>query len=127
MKEAKEKNFRIYKTSLGNNVIAGKNAEQNEDLVKKYVGKSNFLLHTQKPGSPFCVVVNDAEKRDIKEAAIFCAKKSQDYRDNKSDVVVHIFKGIDVYKKKEMPIGTFGVKKQKVIKVKKEEIEELKI
>ena len=79
-------------------------------------------MHTAKPGSPFCVIQGKPGKKDIKEAAIICASKSQDWRDNKGDVIVHKFTGKDVYKRKAMKIGTFGVKKFKKIRVKKREI-----
>ena len=88
-----------------------------------FKGKSNIILHTSKPGSPFCVIETKPKKGDKKEAAILCAKKSQDWRDNKSDVVIHIFTGKDIFKRKEMKLGTFGVKQKKNIKVKKEDIE----
>ncbi len=51
-----------------------------------------------------------------------CAKHSQDWRDNKKDVLVHYFLSNDVNKEKDMKTGTFGVKKFKEIKVKKEDI-----
>lgn len=117
--------FREFETSSGKRVLAGKDAESNEELVKKFKGKNNVILHTEKPGSPFCVFTKPLLTcmDDVKEATIFCAKKSQDWRDNKSDVEVHWFKGRDVYKEKGMKVGTFGVRKFKVIKVKKREIE----
>jgi predicted ribosome quality control (RQC) complex YloA/Tae2 family protein len=119
--------FREFITSSGKKVLAGKNAEQNDELVKKYLGKSNKLLHTAKPGSPFCVIEElKPSKKDIQETAVFCALKSQDWRDNKKDVKVHIFSGKEIYKEKRMKAGMFGVKKYSEIKVKKEEIEKLK-
>lgn len=111
-------------------VLAGKDAESNEELVKEFIGKNNLIFHTAKPGSPFCVILENKNKiknEDLKEIAIFCARKSQNWRDNKNDVLIHVFKGKDVYKRKDMKTGTFGVKKFKLIKVKKEEIEKLKI
>jgi len=119
--------FREFFTSSEKKVLAGKNAEQNEELVKKFIGESNALLHTEKPGSMFCVIEDlKPSKKDIQETATFCASKSQDWRDNKSDVAVHIFTGKDTYKRKGMKTGMFGVKKFKVIKVKKEEIKRIK-
>lgn len=120
--------FREFFTSSEKKVLAGKNAEQNEELVKRFIGKENFLFHTEKPGSPFCVIAETLKpsKKDEKETATFCASKSQDWRDNKNDVVMHIFTGKDVYKRKGMKPGMFGVKKFKVIKIKKEEIEKIK-
>jgi predicted ribosome quality control (RQC) complex YloA/Tae2 family protein len=116
---------REFFTSSKSKVICGKDAEQNEKLVKQFIGKSNKIFHTEESGSPFCVIENlKSNKQDIRETATFCASKSQDWRDNKSDVVVHVFTGKDVYKRKGMKTGMFGVKKFKAIKVRKKEIEE---
>jgi predicted ribosome quality control (RQC) complex YloA/Tae2 family protein len=110
----------------GTKIFLGKNSENNDELVEKYQGKKNIILHTSKPGSPFCVIDKiNPEKKDVKISAIICASKSQDWRDNKSDVVVHVFTGKDVYKEKVMKSGTWGLKsKPKLIKVKKKDIEE---
>lgn len=117
--------FREFTTSLGTEVLAGKNAEQNELLMKSFVGKENLIFHTAKVGSPFCVILDivSVKKTDIIEVAIFCASKSKDWRDNKNNVLVHFFKGKDVYKDKKMKTGTFGVRKFKELRVKKSEIE----
>ena len=118
--------FREFETSSGKKVLAGKDAETNEELIKQ-IKKNEDVFHTAKPGSPFVNIKTGKSKvtaEDRKEAAIFCASKSQDWRDNKSNVEVHWFKGKDVYKRKGMKLGTFGVKKFKVIKVKKKEIQE---
>lgn len=111
----------------GTRILLGKNAEGNEDLVNQFKGKENIILHTAEPGSPFCVI-DDLKPllKEIKEAAIYCALFSQDWRDNKVDVKIHIFTGKDVYKRKGMKEGTFGVKKYKLIKVKKKNIEKCK-
>ena len=118
----KKMKFREFETSSGKKVLAGKDAKSNEELVKQ-AEKNEIVLHTESPGSPFVNIKGKANKKDIKEAAIFCAKYSQDWRDNKQDIKVHVFSGKDVYKRKGMKTGTFGVKKQKKIKVKKEDIE----
>jgi len=105
-------------------VISGKNAEQNEKLVKKFIGKNIIIMHTAKPGSPFSVILGKKIKRgDLRKVAIFTAKYSKDWKKNKGDVIIHKFKGEDVFKRKNMKIGTFGVKKFKEILIKKEEIE----
>jgi len=115
--------FREFKSSSGKLVLAGKNAENNEELVNQ-AGKNEDVFHTAAAGSPFVNIKGKSNKKDRKEAAIFCASKSQDWRDNKSDVEVHLFAGKDIYKEKGMEIGTFGVRKFKTIKIKKKEIEE---
>lgn len=119
--------FREFITSSEKKALCGKDAESNEELVKKFVGKSNKIFHTEKPGSPFCVIENlKPSKKDIQETAAFCAGKSQDWRDNKNDVTVHIFTGKDVYKRKGMKTGMFGVRKFTSTKIKKKDIEKLK-
>jgi predicted ribosome quality control (RQC) complex YloA/Tae2 family protein len=118
-------NFRKFTLSSEKVVLAGKNAENNEELISQ-VGKSEDVFHTAKPGSPFVYIKKGGEKvskKDIKESATFCAAKSHDWRDNKTDVNVHWFKGKDIYKEKNMKMGSFGVRKFKIIKVKKEEVE----
>lgn len=115
--------FRKSKTSSGKEVLGGKSAESNEELLKVKVEKEENVLHTAKPGSPFVVIKGDASEEDIKEAAIFCAKHSQDWRDNKQDVRVHVFHGKDIFKEKSMSTGTFGIKTFKEVKVKKMDIE----
>lgn len=116
---------REFILSTGTKIFLGKNAENNDELVGKFKGKENIILHTEKPGSPFCVVERLApDKQDLKEAAIICASKSQDWRDNKQDVNIHLFTGKDVNKTSGMKSGLWILKKKpKVIKVKKQEIE----
>jgi predicted ribosome quality control (RQC) complex YloA/Tae2 family protein len=114
-------NFRTFQTSSGKKVLGGKSAENNEELIKQ-VEPTEIVLHTAIPGSPFVNIKGASTKQDIKESAVFCAKHSQDWRDNKKDVIVHIFRGADIHKDKKMKAGTFAVKKFNIIKIKKEDI-----
>lgn len=116
-----------YTLRSGGKIFLGRNAENNDELMKEYKGKKNIILHTAKPGSPFCVIEKIKPTKDeIKLSAIICASKSQDWRDNKKDVCIHIFTGKEVYKEKTMKNGTWGLnKKPKIILIKKEEIESL--
>ena len=114
--------FREHKTKSGTLILAGKSAENNEELIKQ-VQPNEDVFHTAMPGSPFVNIKGKAKFGDRKQAAIFCARYSQDWRDKKSGVVVHIFKGKNIYKNKKMKTGTFGIKKFKKIKIKKSEIE----
>ena len=118
---------REFVLESGTKILLGKNSKNNDELVELYRGKENIILHTAKPGSPFCVIEGlTPTKNEIKKSAIVCASKSQDWRDNKKDVIVHQFTGKDVHKKRGMKIGTWEIKlKPKLIKVKKKEIEEL--
>jgi predicted ribosome quality control (RQC) complex YloA/Tae2 family protein len=117
---------REFTLTSGTKIFLGKNSENNDELVDEYAGKKNTILHTAKPGSPFCIIDKiNPTKEEIKLSAIVCASKSHDWRDNKNDVLVHVFTGKDVYKEKIMKSGTWGLKsKPKLIKVKKKEIEE---
>ncbi len=114
---------REFYLSTGRKIQLGKNAENNDELVKQYKGKENVILHTEKPGSPFCVLPEKATKDEIQEAAIICAAKSQDWRDNKRDIQMHQFTGKDVKKPLFTKTGTWKLKgKPKLIKVKKQDI-----
>lgn len=120
----KKTNFRKFLTSSKKLVLAGRDAGSNEEVVKQ-AGKDEAVLHTKARGSPFCYIGGKASISDIKEAAVFCAAYSQAWKKAKSkkDVEVHVFKGRDIYKSKDMKIGTFGVKKFKSIIARKEDIE----
>ncbi len=121
----RKQNFREYKTSSGRKVLAGKTAENNETLIAQ-VKDNEAVLHTKAPGSPFVNIKGKTkpEKKDIKESAIFCARYSQAWKKPKikKDILVHVFKGKNIHKEKTMKTGTFGVKKFKEIKVKKQDI-----
>ena len=118
--------FREFKTSSGKQVLGGKNQENNEELIKQ-IDENEIVLHTAKPGSPFVNIKKEKGKKitekDIYETAVFCAVYSQDWKHNHNNVLVHIFKGKDIFKEKKMKLGTFGVKKNKKIIVKKKDIE----
>ncbi len=108
-------------TSSGLRVLGGKNSENNDELV--WAAKpSDVLLHTSAPGSPFVNVGSSASKSDIKEAAVFCAKFSQDWRNSKRDVVVNVFLRKDMVKDKRAKEGSWSVKKQDKMRVKSEDI-----
>jgi len=117
---------REFVLSTGTKIFLGKNAENNDELVKMFKGKENTILHTVKPGSPFCVIEKiNPTKEELKQASILCAGKSQDWRDNKEDVEIHVFTGKDVQKSFWMKPGLWKLKNTpKVIKVKKIYIEE---
>lgn len=119
--------FREITLASGTHIILGKDEESNEELVKKFQGKDNIMFHTVAPGSPFCVIDNSLNptQADITASGAIVARYSRDWRDNKEDVKINIFTGRDVYKAKNMPIGTFGVKKQEIMIIKKEKILEL--
>jgi predicted ribosome quality control (RQC) complex YloA/Tae2 family protein len=122
-------NFREYTTESGLKILAGKNASSNDKLIQEATPK-DIILHTSAPGSPFVNTGESPSKKDINEAIIFCAKYSQDWRDSKRDIIVNKFIRNDMDKSPKMKAGTWSVKKQEKLKVKKADIlkfeEELK-
>lgn len=120
-------NFRKFVTTSGKEVLAGKNAEQNEELLRNNISSSDLIFHTASPGSPFCVIKGRTSKKDKEEAAVFCARYSQEWKKSriKKEVIVHYFTGRDIYKERTMKKGTFGVKKFRFIKARKEDIEKI--
>lgn len=113
--------YRIYETSSGLIIQAGKNAENNDELVYE-ANPKEVLLHTSAPGSPFVNIGESPSKKDIQESAIFCAKYSQDWRDNKKDIIVNKFQRSDMSKEKKAKAGSWNVTKQEKLKVKKSDI-----
>jgi predicted ribosome quality control (RQC) complex YloA/Tae2 family protein len=114
-------NFREYVTASGLHVFGGRDAENNDELVWN-ANPRDTLLHTYAPGSPFVNAGEAPSKSDLKEAAIFCAKYSQDWRGSKRDVFVNIFIRSDMDKSSKMKAGTWSVLKQEKLKVKKADI-----
>ena len=110
-------NFRKFVLGSGREIVGGRDAENNDELVK-LAGRNDVMLHTSAPGSPFVNVGADPSKNDLKEAGVFCAKYSQDWRGGKKDVVVNKFFRRDMNKSVKMKGGTWAVLKQEKIKVK---------
>jgi len=114
-------NFRKYTLTTGREVFAGRDAENN-DLLVKSAARNETLLHTEAPGSPFVKCGEKPLKKEVKETAVFCAKYSQDWRDHKKDIVVNVFLKADMKKGIFMKKGTWNVKKQEKVTVKKVDI-----
>jgi predicted ribosome quality control (RQC) complex YloA/Tae2 family protein len=114
-----------YIVDGGARIFLGKNSKNNDELVLEFKDKPNVILHTEKPGSPFCVIEKiKPTNYEIKQAALMCASKSQDWRDNKSNIKMHQFTGKDVKKGVLTKEGTWKLKKKpKTITLKKLEIE----
>jgi predicted ribosome quality control (RQC) complex YloA/Tae2 family protein len=116
---------REYIVDGGARIFLGKNSKNNDELVLSFKDKPNLIFHTAKPGSPFCVIEKlKPTKQEIKQAALMCASKSQDWRDNKQDVKMHQFTGKEVQKGVISKEGSWKLKKKpKTLVLKKEEIE----
>ncbi|VVB77674.1 Uncharacterised protein [uncultured archaeon] len=120
--DRKYEEFRWFFTSNNVLVVGGKNDEQNEVVLKEFLKPNYIIMHTTAPGSPFMIIQSDnPTKKDLEEAAIFCACFSQQWKLGKKIIEIDVFKGEQVYKIKGMKTGTFGVKgDKKSVKVKPE-------
>lgn len=106
--------FRYFFSSLGNVILLGKNAENNELLVKKFVKHNELVFHTRAAGSPFCVIKqrnNKIDEKEKKEASLLVAVFSKEWKKGKKYINVDCFLGKNIFKEKNMAIGTFGIKK----------------
>lgn len=106
--------YRWFFTSTDKLVVGGKNALQNEELIRRLkTTKKDFLgMHTADPGSPFAFILTDerlVKKTDIEECAIFTASFSRAWKEKKKKTEVHIFHLSQLYKTKIMKIGTWAV------------------
>jgi hypothetical protein len=103
--------FRWFFTTSDKLVVGGKSDEQNE-LALKLFSKPNYaVLHTSKPSSPFCIIIDDKPtKDDIKEAAVFCGCFSQQWKKSPKTIDIDVFKRHQLYKDKNMKLGTFGIR-----------------
>ena len=78
--------FREYITKSGTTVLAGRNSKNNEKLIAQ-VEKDEEVFHTQATGSPFVNIKGKPKKGDVKEACLFCARYSQDWKKNKCNIL----------------------------------------
>ncbi|MGM0448947.1 MAG: ribosome rescue protein RqcH [Methanobacteriota archaeon] len=85
--------FRWFHTASGYLVIGGRNADQNEELVKKYMGKHDRFFHTQAHGGPVTLLKAagpsesadpvDFSEQTLREAAQFAVSYSSDWKDGR--------------------------------------------
>lgn len=120
----KYENHKWFFTSEGNLVVGGKSDEDNEVVLNNFLKPNYTIMHTSLPGSPFIIIQSDnPSKKDLEEAGIFCGCFSQQWKKIKTNekIDIDIFKGNQIYKKKGMKLGSFGVKgKKQQMKIKPE-------
>ena len=77
--------FRWFRTSKNNLlVVAGKDAQTNDTLLRKYLEDSDLVLHAEIPGGAVVIVKHGkkiAEKEDLEEAAMYAASYSKAWRE----------------------------------------------
>jgi predicted ribosome quality control (RQC) complex YloA/Tae2 family protein len=107
--------YRWFISSDGILVVAGKNARNNETIVKRYVRKHDLVLHANLHGSPFAVIRNDKKlevlpAETIYEAAELVASYSSAWRDKIPIVEVYYVKPEQVVKEPGLPLGSFVIR-----------------
>lgn len=83
--------FRWFKTTQNLLVIGGKDADTNEEIIKKYTQKNDLVFHTSMAGSPFTVIKKgkqDIDEESIEQARIFTATYSKAWENNLKEVEV---------------------------------------
>lgn len=128
MVNKKKMKFREKILPSGAKLILGKEEKGNDELMKKFKDKSNIILHTRTPGSPFGVIEKlNPSKEELYLSGAIVLSYSQDWRDNKSDSIVDVFTGKDISKPRGFKPGMWHVKKKKKsIKIKKQDVLNLK-
>ncbi len=108
--------FRWFVSSGGFLVIAGRDARQNERIVRSYLGDDDIFLHADIHGAPAVVVKAGGKEVDegtIMEAAQFAASFSSAWRHGLHSVDVYWVRGSQVSKSPPsglyLPRGAFMV------------------
>ncbi len=84
--------FHWFFTSEGKLVIGGRNATQNEILIKKYIEQDDIVFHADVHGSPFAIMKKGKESTDEekREAAIFTLCYSKAWQNKRIESVYWI-------------------------------------
>ena len=113
--------YRWFFTSDGFLVVGGKNAQQNEEIVKKQMKKEDLYFHAEVYGAPHCFIqVKDARGRiktvpeqSMKEAAEFAVTFSKAFEQKLSQADAYNVKPEQVSKKapsgQSMGTGAFMI------------------
>lgn len=106
--------YKWFFTSSEKLVVGGKSAEQNDELIRKIKSypHDSVVMHTHAPGSPFSFIVSPPEevsKKDLEETAVFTGCFSRAWKLGKKKAIIDIFRAAQLYKNKDMKLGTWGV------------------
>ncbi len=96
--------FRWFISSEGFLIIGGRDAKQNEILVKRYMEKDDIFVHTQIPGAPCVVIKTEGRKvgeKTIQEAFDFAASYSKAWKEGLAVLDVYWVNADQVSKRAE--------------------------
>lgn len=108
------KKYRWFYTSHGSLVVGGKNAEQNDELLKIVLEmkKDLWVMHTSAPGSPFSVIFkdkNNVTKNELDECAIFTGCFSRAWKEGRKSAEIDVFSSAQLSKERGMKAGMWRV------------------
>jgi len=117
--------FKWFRTSEGLLVISGRNAQQNEELVRKYLEPDDLVFHADIHGSPFSILRNGRKALDESklEAAKFTAAHSRAWGEG---VAIDVFYVLPYQVGKDAPSGEYLRTGGFMIRGKKEYFKSLK-
>ncbi len=104
--------FRTFTTSDGFKVIAGRDADTNELLIKKHLDKWDIVFHADIVGAPFTVIKAGKKlpsAQAIKEAAQFAACYSRAWKRKLGTIDVYWVHPNQVKKVPGLPKGSFQI------------------
>ncbi|MBS1262969.1 MAG: hypothetical protein MAG715_00134 [Methanonatronarchaeales archaeon] len=108
--------FRWFRTSSGDLVVAGRDASQNEELVKRHLEKEDLFLHTEVEGAPVTILKGGqgAPGTAVEEAAVFALSNSAIWKGGAFSGDVYAVGPEQVSKTPEsgeyLPKGSFAVR-----------------
>ncbi|UCD03800.1 MAG: NFACT family protein [Candidatus Woesearchaeota archaeon] len=132
LKEEKSKEkwfekFHWFYTSNNKLAIGGRDATQNDILLKKYIEPRDFIFHTEMAGSPFFVLKSgaDADERELEEVAIATVSYSRAWREGLSSTDAYYIRPEQV--SKTAPSGEYIGKGAWMIRGKKNIFKDVKL
>ncbi len=98
--------FKWFRTSEGFLAISGRSAQQNEELMRKYLMPDDLVFHADIHGSPFTILHKGrkAGEQSIIEAAQFTAAHSSAW---KKGIAVDVYSVLPYQVSKEAPSGEY--------------------
>jgi len=106
-------------TSSGLLAIGGRDAGQNEAVVRRYLEDDDYFLHAEVQGAPAVVLKGkEAKEEDLREAAFLTACYSKAWKEGRGSVDVFYVKGSQV--SKSPPPGQYVAKGAFIIRGKRE-------
>lgn len=110
--------FKWFISSTGMLVIAGRDATQNENIVKKHSEPNDFLFHADIQGAAFVLVKSDGKKIDevtMKEASEFSAACSKAWTRGIGNADVYAFRPEQATKPSgSLDKGSFVIQGQRI-------------